>query len=202
MRSLKAFTVCLWMSSSDTQGTPFSYATSVSDLGNELLIEFHEHFSLVIDGQHSKTTVSANDGVWHHICVSWERSSGSWTFYKDGKIKQQGQLKAGHTIREGGSLVLGQDQDSVGGGFDADQSFKGMLSNVNVWDHKLTDTRIEEMSKSCLLDEWNAGNVYRWGDFLQKAPARLVKKSLCNLSITGTWHNPHNIHFDKYQANY
>jgi len=146
--------------------------------------------------------VSANDGVWHHICVSWERSSGSWTFYKDGKIKQQGQLKAGHTIREGGSLVLGQDQDSVGGGFDADQSFKGMLSNVNVWDHKLTDTRIEEMSKSCLLDEWNAGNVYRWGDFLQKAPARLVKKSLCNLSITGTWHNPHNIHFDKYQANY
>ena len=52
MRSLKAFTVCLWMSSSDTQGTPFNYATTVSDSGNELVIEFREHFSLVIDGQH------------------------------------------------------------------------------------------------------------------------------------------------------
>lgn len=55
---------------------------------------------------------------------------------------------------------MGQEQDSVGGGFCADQSYKGMLSNVNLWDYKLTDTRIEEMSNSCLLDEWNAGNVY------------------------------------------
>jgi len=50
MRSLKAFTVCLWMSSSDTQGTPFSYATSGSNHGNELLIDFHGRFRLSIDG--------------------------------------------------------------------------------------------------------------------------------------------------------
>ena len=135
---------------------------------------------------YSQTTVSANDGIWHHICVSWESSSGSWTFYKDGEIKQQGRLKAGYTIKEGGSLVLGQDQDTVGDGFNADQSFRGTLSNVNVWDHKLTDTRIEEMAKSCLLDEWNAGNVYRWRYFLQKAPPRLVQESPCNLARTGT----------------
>ena len=131
--------------------------------------------------------MSPNDGVWHHICLSWERSSGSWKFYKDGEIKQQGTgFKRGHTIRGGGSLVLGQDQDSVGGGYDADQSFKGMLSNVNVWDHKLTDTRIEEMSTSCLLDEWNAGNVYRWRSFLKEAQARLVKESPCKPLGTGT----------------
>ena len=75
--------------------------------------------------------------------------------------------------------MLGQDQDSVGGGFQADQSFRGMLSNVNVWDKRLSDTQIKRMSTSCSLDEWNAGNVYRWRNFLQEAPTRLVKKSPC-----------------------
>ena len=133
--------------------------------------------------------MSPNDGVWHHICLSWERSSGSWKLYKDGEIKQQGtDFQKGFTVRAGGSLVLGQDQDSVGGGFDADQSFKGMLSNVNVWDRKLTDTQIKEMSTSCLLDEWNAGNVYSWRSFLKKAQARLVTESPCRPLGTGTLH--------------
>lgn len=41
-------------------------------------------------------------------------------------------FKPGYTIRGGGSLMLGQEQDSLGGGFEAVQSFKGMLMNVNV----------------------------------------------------------------------
>lgn len=82
--------------------------------------------------------------------------------------------------------MLGQEQDSVGGGFDADQSFKGMLSNVNVWNRKLSDKQIEDMSTSCLLDEWNAGNVYRWRSFLQEAQARLVEESPCKPLETGT----------------
>ena len=82
--------------------------------------------------------------------------------------------------------MLGQDQDSVGGDFEADQSFKGMLSNVNVWDQKLLDARIEEMSTSCLLDVWNAGNVYRWHNFLQEASDRLVKESPCKPLEPGT----------------
>ena len=124
--------------------------------------------------------------MWHHICVSWESSSGSWKFYKDGELKQEDTLKRGYTISGGGSLVLGQHQDSVGGDFEADQSFKGMLSNVNVWDHKLLDARIKEMSTSCLLDVWNAGNVYRWRNFLQEATARLVKESPCKPLEPGT----------------
>ena len=131
--------------------------------------------------------MSPNDGVWHHICLSWEHSSGSWKLYKDGEIKQQGtDFNRGFTIREGGFLVLGQEQDSVGGNFEANESFKGMLSNVNVWDHMLTDTQVKEMSTSCLLDEWNAGNVYGWRSFLEKADARLVTESPCKPLGTGT----------------
>ena len=131
--------------------------------------------------------MALNDGFWHHICVSWEHSSGSWKLYKDGEIKQQGtDFKKDFTLRKDGSLVLGQKQYSVGGGFAADESFKGMLSNVNVWDYKLTDTQVKEMSTSCLLDEWNAGNIYSWDSFLRKAQARLVTESPCTPLGAGT----------------
>ena len=76
-------------------------------------------------------------------------------------------------------MVLGQEQDSVGGGFDADQSFQGMLSNVNIWNQVLTAQQIKEMSKLCLLDEAADWKVFKWLDFLREADARLVKPSSC-----------------------
>lgn len=101
-------------------------------------------------------------------------------------MKQKGSgFKKGYTIRHGGTLVLGQDQDSVGGGFDATQSFQGMLSNVNLWDHVLSPTQIKEMSTSCLLDEWNAGNVYKWRDFLRRKGAAFIAPSPCEALGTG-----------------
>ena len=129
---------------------------------------------------YSETTVTAFDGIWHHICVSWESSSGTWKLYKDGDLDYKGtDLKIDYEIKSGGTLVLGQEQDSVGGGFEANQSFQGMLSNVDVWDRVLLGPQIKEMSKSCLMGELNAGNVYKWTDFLRKGGARLVQPSPC-----------------------
>ena len=65
-------------------------------------------------------------------------------------------------IRGGGTLVLGQEQDSFGGSFDANQSFLGEMSDVNIWDHVIKDQEIMRMSKSCLTGK---GNVFQWRDF-------------------------------------
>ena len=114
------------------------------------------------------------------------RKSGTWKFYKDGYVNEQGKnFKEGHTIRGGGTLVLGQEQDSVGGGFDTSQSFKGMLSNVNIWDHVVTPFQIEEMSSSCLLHEGNEGKVYKWIDFLRQGGVSFLKPSPCEPLGTG-----------------
>ena len=59
-------------------------------------------------------------------------------------------------------LVLGQEQDSVGGSFEASQSFIGKMTRVNIWDHVIKDQEIMRMSKSCLTGE---GNVYQWHEF-------------------------------------
>ena len=45
----------------------------------------------------------------------------------------------------------------LSGGFEASESFQGMLSYVNVWDRVLGTSQIKEMSQSCLPDEHNEG---------------------------------------------
>ena len=71
-------------------------------------------------------------------------------------------LLTGYVISGGGSLVLGQDQDSVGGGFESRQSFIGEMTGVNIWSCVLGDQEIAALSKSCLTGE---GNVFKWSDF-------------------------------------
>jgi len=82
--------------------------------------------------------------------------------------------------------VLGQEQDSVGGGFATSQSFQGMLSNVNVWDHVLDGTLIKERSKSCEVEKGNEGNVFKWPDFLHEGGTRLLHPSTCKFVEVGT----------------
>ena len=73
-------------------------------------------------------------------------------------------------IKSGGSLLLAAHSTS--------NSFDGMLTNVNVWDHVLSLAEIEKMSKSCLSGE---GNVYKWSDFIHglKGKTRVFIPSPC-----------------------
>ncbi|XP_078364404.1 neuronal pentraxin-1-like [Oculina patagonica] len=179
MPRLTQFTVCSWTQSNDTTpfGTLFSYA--VLRQYNEIVISYGNGFKLQINGESRMTSMSANDGMWHHLCVCWNNTNGAWKFYKDYYEIQGGKgLKKGYEIPPKGSLIMTQEQDSFGGGFNKDQSFQGMLTNVNMWDHVLPPEKIRDMSQSCLAGE---GNVYKWSDFKDglKGTPRVVIPSSC-----------------------
>lgn len=126
-------------------------------------------------------SVSANDGYWHHICLSWENTAGSLKFYKDGVLSaHRTNFKTGYTIRPGGSLVLGQDQDSLAGSFHSVQSFQGIMANLNVWDYVLCPDIIARISKACLSEE--LGTVYKWADLKHgvKGKPRVLVPSPCD----------------------
>ena len=129
-----------WMKSSDTtkDGTPVSYATSGNN--NEFIIFDYGSFRPHIKGASVDTGISANDGSWHHIIVTWRSSDGQIKLYKDGDFQiYAGTLQPGVTLSQGGSLIVGQEQDSVGGGFQLSQAFLGFIDEIRVYNRALSE---------------------------------------------------------------
>ncbi|XP_051968851.1 neuronal pentraxin-2-like [Xyrauchen texanus] len=159
-----AFTICMWLKSSASPGigTPFSYG--VPGQANEIvLIEWGNNpLELLINDKVAQLPLSLSDGRWHHVCITWTTRDGLWEAYQDGQRLGTGEnLAPWHPIKPGGVLILGQEQDVVGGRFDANQAFVGELSHFNIWDRVLRSTDIIAMSN---CSSYIPGNVVAWDD--------------------------------------
>jgi hypothetical protein len=135
-------TVSFWMRSDDAtgSGTPVSYATSGE--ADALLVTNYNNFTIHRGAVSISTGITATDGLWHHIAVTWRASDGEVKLYKDGFAAFTGTLTTA-PLSVGGSLVLGQDQDSIGGGFDSAQAFQGLLDEVQIWSVARTEAEIQ-----------------------------------------------------------
>lgn len=80
------------------------------------------------------------DGAVHQITVTL--GGGTMAVYLDGAL--QGTLATASLLpmSSGGTLMLGQDQDSVGGGLDPNQSLKGAMDDVAIWNRVLTPSEV------------------------------------------------------------
>lgn len=140
--------VCLWVRSSDVThaGTPFSYA--VPSQANHFLIHDYNNIRIFIQGVFVITGVSFADGAWHHLGVTWRSATGEIVLYRDGDVAWSGTFKKNATLTAGGTIVLGQDQDSLGGGFDLTQAFRGDMDEIYVFDSALDEARVETIMDS------------------------------------------------------
>jgi hypothetical protein len=121
------------------------------------------------------------DGQLHHVCVTWESSSGDVNVYKDGALSEiLVDVQTGTQIKDGGIWVIGQDQDSPGGGFQAKDSFKGILTEVNIWNRTLGSDEIESFAKDC--DSLVQGNYKAYSDFNISSATELIILSCCPLA--------------------
>ncbi|XP_007251249.2 neuronal pentraxin-2b [Astyanax mexicanus] len=159
-----AFTVCMWLKSSASPGigTPFSYG--VPGQANEIvLIEWGNNpMELLINDKVAQLPLSLSDGRWHHICITWTTRDGLWEAYQDGQKLGSGEnLAPWHPIKPDGVLILGQEQDMVGGRFDATQAFVGELSHFNIWDRVLRPIDISNIAN---CSSYMPGNVVAWAD--------------------------------------
>ncbi|XP_055973137.1 sushi, von Willebrand factor type A, EGF and pentraxin domain-containing protein 1 [Sorex fumeus] len=168
--SLHAVTCTFWMNSSDTinYGTPISYALeNGSGSDNTFLLTDYNGWVLYVNGKEKITNCpSVNDGSWHHIAVTWTSVGGAWRVYIDGKFSDGGVgLSVGSPIPGGGALVIGQEQDKKGEGFNPAESFVGSISQLNLWDYVLSPQQVKSLATSC-PEELSKGNVLAWPDFL------------------------------------
>ncbi|CAL9698863.1 unnamed protein product [Knipowitschia caucasica] len=181
-----AFTLCMWIKSNASPGigTPFSYG--VPGQANEIvLIEWGNNpIELLINDKVAQLPIEVRDGKWHHICVSWTTRDGQWDAYQDGeKLGTGDNLAAWHPIKPGGVIILGQEQDVVGGRFDAGQAFVGELSQVNIWDRVLKPTEVQSMANCSTylpgnIISWLANNVEVFGRGAFKRPVEGCQERL------------------------
>lgn len=58
---------------------------------------------------------AVNDGVWHFVAFTWKSSSGVAKLYVDGQMKKTySRFARGEQIAPGGTIVIGNRQDSPG----------------------------------------------------------------------------------------
>nr|XP_033496052.1 C-reactive protein-like isoform X4 [Epinephelus lanceolatus] len=113
--------------------------------------------------------------TWHSVCATWDSASGVGQMWLDGKPSSRKFISSGSDISGPIIIVLGQEQDSHGGGFDINQSFVGMLSDIHMWDHTLLPCQIQNYEDYLTF---TAGNLLNWRtlEFLTKGRVLIEDK--------------------------
>ncbi|XP_028280446.1 serum amyloid P-component-like [Parambassis ranga] len=176
--SFNALTVCFRSITDLSRGhSLFSLATPTTD--NSFLIYMDGELQLNINDKLTKFPgLISPQNVWNSICSTWDAASGLAQLWVNGK----------HSVRKftGGPainnpvIILGQEQDSLGGSFVIQQSFVGMMSDVHMWDHTLSSCEIQQyMDKQ----NFSPGNVLNWQVLDFQMTGRVLiedKQTTCN----------------------
>lgn len=165
-----ALSALFWLRTTQTGDfSPLSYAVQNS---------FNE-FGIIVEGANIRVTIASSqfatsdvnglalaDGAWHFVAFTWQGTSGQ--FYFDGvpvgsplctdvgcELDELGGLPVTGplSIRAGGVLILGQDQDSLNGTFSATQALTGGLDEVALYDRVLSEGELQSIFQSTTCGE-------------------------------------------------
>lgn len=88
------------------------------------------------------TIPSVADGEWHHIAVVRNSGPDHAYLYLDGTYYGGWAVTKSMEPLQISGLEIGQDQDSVGGGFDPNQALTGEMDDLHLFDRVLSDAEI------------------------------------------------------------
>ncbi|XP_034046285.1 uncharacterized protein LOC117527890 [Thalassophryne amazonica] len=169
--NLPELSVCLWLQvEADHVGTLLSYATDDNDNQFVLYGCSSSHSSTALLSPSASFTtpssspsldfvigdpvfrhlpvVSLLDSRWHHLCILWSSIQGRFWHYTDQRLTSTGSnFQKGQEVPGGGSVVLGQEQDTVGGGFDPAEGFKGQIAGFRVWNRVLSPLEVKGVAQ-------------------------------------------------------
>ena len=157
LNGLLDVTIAFWLKTSKSGAqTIVSSANQLNDnehivfFLNEGLIRFYSH------GRVGRGQVWCDveiqpiaDGTWHHFAVIRNASLGHIDFFVNGEgyTKRCGHLVYDILKVEAGGLILGQDQDTFGGGFDATQVLRGALDDLRIYDGTLSVIEVQALMR-------------------------------------------------------
>lgn len=142
-----------------------SYNVSGND--NQFLIEGNGTIRIIIANKAAYDTgISIGallDEHPHRLSLTWDKASGTLQVFIDGSLAHSGTYTAaiGASVGANGWLVLGQEQDSLGGGFDTTQVFQGVMGDVRIFNDVRTAGEISTTAFAALSTS-EQGLVHNW----------------------------------------
>jgi hypothetical protein len=85
-------------------------------------------------------------GTWHHVAIT--REFNRMTLYVQGQLIATRHAPETVLIADEGGVILGQDQDSLAGSFQACQSLSGRIDDVCIYHRALSPDEIRELYES------------------------------------------------------
>ena len=111
-------------------------------------------------------TIPYTHRKWQHYCWLYSSVTGLNILYWNGNMVANQTVPAEkRCIWEGtkkgtkSAFIIGQEQDSIGGGFQRTQVFSGDVAELNIWNYHLNQTIIQTMAECKSLVR---GNIKSW----------------------------------------
>lgn len=145
------FTFAAWFRTTKTTGSNAILSGANSSNNNELTLYLANAGATVTftTGENASSNVSWNlssslaDGTWHHVAVVRNDVNDKVTLYIDGESKGELTTTLSTLTIDTGGLVLGEEQDTVGGAFTTAEAFAGSLDDVRIYRSALTATDVD-----------------------------------------------------------
>ncbi len=151
--TLQNFAVTAWINSSKT-GQQAVISGANASQNNELLLFLPNSTTIntYLKGPNNSYILPASiaDGLWHH--VAWMREGVQEWVYLDGLSLGGGSVSSTAIDISPDGLWLTSEQDSVGGGWDVNQEFIGMIDEVYIFNRALSESEITanmQTSRTC-----------------------------------------------------
>ena len=147
-----AFSLSIWIKPLPGAAHFISGANVVRD--NEFLISLISsnrlHFASKLSGGNGVPYTSAFStsqwfGNWVHLIMTRANSSSGMEFFIDGRFAELFGMAAGAPQIDSNGLWLGADQDSVGGGWQTGNYFKGSIDEVRIYDRALSASEVSAL---------------------------------------------------------
>ncbi|KAK5616623.1 hypothetical protein CRENBAI_004182 [Crenichthys baileyi] len=186
--SMSSVTICTQLRFNPNSfgiSTIFSYSINDFQLRANLAQGRPVQLALLIHGkQGSYAEAFEHDDSWHSVCVSWSQDGGRWALYAHGHMVSSGNGVNSNDdiIGPNGSFILGERQN--GGSFMSNDSFRGSITDLHIWDRVLSTCEILTMEKEC--STISSGLVLRWSEAsleIEVSLRRLQGKSPCQGTV-------------------
>ena len=142
-------TFSCWIKTANT-GTQTLLSGASSANTNLLMMRFlsSTSFDVFYNGATLSWTglTSIADNQWHNVAVVISQATNTTELFIDGVSKTAKATTVASITPAANGLVIGQDQDSVGGGFEASQAFLGVMDEVRLYGRALSSVDVLQLA--------------------------------------------------------